>query len=196
MTTVAAIKQAIQADPANAAFTQQGWEPLFHVMSSATILIISQAPGRMAQQTATSFNDASGDRLRDWMGVSREQFYHGGKIAVMPLDFYYPGKGKSGDLPPRKDFAAKWHAPLLALMPHVQLTLLVGQYAIKAYLGKRRYKTLTATVQHYQDYLPTTVPLVHPSPLNYGWQHKNPWFQTQVVPDLQRLVAAALQDDE
>ncbi|KJW13649.1 uracil-DNA glycosylase family protein [Levilactobacillus spicheri] len=192
MTTIASIKQAIIADPANAAYTAQGWEPLFHVLPSATILVISQAPGRIAQNTKTYFNDASGDRLREWMGVTREEFYHSDKIAVMPLDFYYPGKGKSGDLPPRKGFAEKWHAPLLAQMPNVQLTLLVGQYAIKAYLGKRREKTLTATVQRYQDYLPDYFPLVHPSPLNYGWQKRNPWFQTDVVPDLQARVRVAL----
>ncbi|GEO67746.1 hypothetical protein FD37_GL000989 [Levilactobacillus spicheri DSM 15429] len=163
------------------------------MLPSATILVISQAPGRIAQNTKTYFNDASGDRLREWMGVTREEFYHSDKIAVMPLDFYYPGKGKSGDLPPRKGFAEKWHAPLLAQMSNVQLTLLVGQYAIKAYLGKRREKTLTATVQRYQDYLPDYFPLVHPSPLNYGWQKRNPWFQTDVVPDLQARVRVALQ---
>ena len=180
------------ADPANAAYTAQGWEPLFHVQPSATILVVSQAPGRIAQETATYFNDASGDRLRDWMGVSRDQFYHSDRIAVMPVDFYYPGKGKSGDLPPRKGFAEQWHAPLLALMPHIQLTLLVGQYAIRYRLGKRRYKTLTETVRHYDEYLPAAFPLVHPSPLNYSWQKRNPWFQEQVVPELQTRVHAAL----
>lgn len=191
MPTAAELKVAIRNDPENAAFTAKGWDPLFHVLPSATILVISQAPGRVAQTTATYFNDASGDRLRDWMGVSREQFYDSDKVAVMPLDFYYPGKGKSGDLPPRKGFAAKWHQPLLALMPNVQLTLLVGQYAIKAYLGKRRYKTLTATVRHYDEHLPDYFPLVHPSPLNYGWQKRNPWFQTDVVPELQQRVQRA-----
>ncbi|MFD1230078.1 uracil-DNA glycosylase family protein [Levilactobacillus namurensis] len=192
MTTVEDIKTAIRNDPENAVYTEQGWDPLFHVLPSATILVISQAPGRIAQQAKTYFNDASGDRLRDWMGVTRDQFYQSDRIAVMPLDFYYPGKGKSGDLPPRKGFAEKWHDPLLAMMPQVQLTLLVGQYAIKAYLGNKRYKTLTETVRHYPDYLPDYFPLVHPSPLNYGWQKKNPWFQTDVVPELQKRVQIAL----
>ncbi|MGY5273435.1 uracil-DNA glycosylase family protein [Lactiplantibacillus plantarum] len=192
ITTIKEITEAIKADPDNAEYTAKGWDPLFHVLSTATILVISQAPGRIAQNTKTYFNDASGDRLRDWMGVTREQFYQSDRIAVMPLDFYYPGKGKSGDLPPRKGFMDKWHEPLLAMMPNVQLTLLVGQYAIKAYLGRSRQKTLTATVQNYQDYLPDYFPLVHPSPLNYGWQKKNPWFQATVVPDLQRRVKAAL----
>ncbi|MCH4056922.1 uracil-DNA glycosylase family protein [Lapidilactobacillus gannanensis] len=192
MTTLTKIMTAIKTDPENLAYTAQGWEPLVHILPNATILIISQAPGRIAQQTATYFNDASGDRLRTWMGVTREQFYHSDRIAVMPLDFYYPGKGKSGDLPPRKGFADKWHQPLLALMPNVQLTLLVGQYAIKAYLGKNRRQTLTATVQNYADYLPDYFPIVHPSPLNYGWQKRNPWFQEQVVPELQDQVRQAL----
>ena len=125
--------------------------------------------------------------------MTREEFYDSDKIAVMPLDFYYPGKGKSGDLPPRKGFAEKWHQPLLAMMPNVQLTLLVGQYAIKAYLGADRYKTLTETVRHYADYAPAYLPLVHPSPLNYGWQKRNPWFVDEVVPQLQRRVRTALQ---
>lgn len=190
--TIEEITQAIKADLENAAYTAQGWEPLFHVPATATILLISQAPGRIAQNTKTYFNDASGDRLRDWMDVTRETLYGSDKIAVMPLDFYYPGKGKSGDLPPRKDFAGKWHPTLLKMMPNVQLTLLVGQYAMRVYLGKQRQKNLTMTVQNYADYLPTYFPLVHPSPLNYGWQNRNPWFQTQVVPELQKRVAQAL----
>lgn len=194
MTTLAKITQAIKDDPDNAEFTKKGWDPLFQLPATAKVLVISQAPGRVAQQARTSFDDASGDRLRDWMGVTRDEFYTSGKIAVMPLDFYYPGKGKSGDLPPRKGFAEKWHAPLLQLVPDVQLTLLVGQYAIKAYLGKQRYKTLTATVQNYTEYLPDYFPLVHPSPLNYGWQNRNPWFQEQVVPELQARVRQALTD--
>ncbi|CAM3038638.1 uracil-DNA glycosylase family protein [Lactiplantibacillus plajomi] len=179
-------------DPENAGFTAKGWQPLIQVAPAAKILIISQAPGRVAQAANKSFDDASGNRLRDWMGVTRDQFYND-QVAIMPIDFYYPGKGKSGDLPPRKDFAAKWHQPLLDLMPNIQLTILVGQYAIKTYLGKSRQKTLTATVQHYQDYLPAYFPLVHPSPLNYGWQKRNPWFETAVIPVLQAKVADALQ---
>ncbi|MDU5936171.1 MAG: uracil-DNA glycosylase family protein, partial [Lacticaseibacillus rhamnosus] len=121
--------------------------------------------------------------------VTKDQFYHSGKIAVLPLDFYYPGKGKSGDLPPRKDFAAKWHPSLLALMPHIQLTIVIGAYAQKYYLGKRREKTLTATVKNFRAYLPTYFPIVHPSPLNYGWVNRNPWFMAEVVPALQERVA-------
>ncbi|ERL63671.1 uracil-DNA glycosylase family protein [Schleiferilactobacillus shenzhenensis] len=188
MTTAQEIFTAIQADPANAEFTVQGIQPLYHTDANATILIVSQAPSRKAQAAMTYWDDASGDRLREWMGVTKDEFYNAGKIAVVPLDFYYPGKGKQGDLPPRPGFAEKWHPPVLALMPHIQLTLLIGQYAQKYYLGRKRQKTLTATVAHYQDYLPEYFPLVHPSPLNYGWLNKNPWFRESVVPDLQKRV--------
>ncbi|KRL86694.1 uracil-DNA glycosylase family protein [Lacticaseibacillus pantheris] len=191
MQTAEDIFEAIMADPDNEQFTAAGIEPLYHVEPAATIMIVSQAPSRQAQLARTYWHDPSGDRLRQWMGVSDDEFYHSGKIAVVPLDFYYPGKGKSGDLPPRKGFADKWHEPLFALMPHVQLTLLIGAYAQRYYLPQRQ-RTLTATVQHYADYAPY-FPLVHPSPLNYGWLHKNSWFEQDVVPALQQQVRSLLQ---
>lgn len=192
MQTATEIFDAIMADAQNAAFTAAGVKPLYKIDPQARLLIISQAPSRKAQETASFWNDPSGDRLRDWMGVTRKEFYESGRIGILPLDFYYPGKGKSGDLPPRKGFAEKWHAPLLQLMPHAELALLIGQYAQCYYLGKRRQKTLTATVQHYQDYLPEYFPLVHPSPLNYGWMKRNPWFEASVVPDLRGRVRALI----
>lgn len=188
--TPEAIFEAIRRDPDNAQFTNAGIDPLYHFESDATILIVSQAPSRTAQATKTYWRDASGNRLREWMGVTEDEFYHSGKIAVVPLDFYYPGKGKSGDLPPRKGFAEKWHAPLLKLMPKVQLTLLIGLYAQKYYLPHRE-KTLTETVAHYDAYAPY-FPIVHPSPLNYGWMNKHPWFQETVLPELQHQVRALL----
>lgn len=188
MQTATQIFQAIQDDPQNQTFTEQGIQPLYHTESGAEILLVSQAPSRRAQASMTFWDDASGNRLRDWMGVTKDQFYHSGKIAVLPLDFYYPGKhAHGGDLPPRKGFADKWHAPLLELMPNIKLTLLIGQYAQKYYLPQCE-RTLTATVDHYQDYLPDYFPLVHPSPLNYGWLHQHPWFLDNVVPDLQARV--------
>ena len=174
-------------------FTQQGMLPLYHVEPQAEILLVSQAPSRQAQASMTFWDDASGNRLRDWMGVTKDQFYHSGKLAVLPLDFYYPGKHEhGGDLPPRKGFADKWHQPLLELMPQIKLTLLIGQYAQKYYLPQRE-KTLTATVAHYRDYLPAYFPLVHPSPLNYGWMNHHPWFMTDVVPELQARVHQLIQ---
>lgn len=188
MQTAAEIYAAIQADPDNVQFTSEGILPLYHTDPNAEILIISQAPSRKAQNSMTFWNDPSGDRLRDWMGVSKSEFYDSGKIAVVPLDFYYPGKGRQGDLPPRPTFAPKWHKSILQLMPAVKLTLLIGQYAQKYYLGKKRQPTLTETVRHFDDYLPY-FPLVHPSPLNYGWMNRNPWFLDEVVPQLQNRVA-------
>ncbi|MFD1125134.1 uracil-DNA glycosylase family protein [Lentilactobacillus raoultii] len=188
MQTVDDIFRAIQRDPQNRNFTNKGILPLYHIEPDAKILIISQAPSRKAQESMTFWHDPSGDRLRNWMGISQNQFYHSGKIAVMPLDFYYPGKGPHGDLPPRKGFADKWHPLLLSLMPHVQLKLLIGQYAQKYYLQKNRQRNLTETVRQFEDYLPDYFPLVHPSPLNYGWLKQHPWFQTQVVPRLQAEV--------
>jgi uracil-DNA glycosylase len=188
MTSADEIFTAIQNDPENEKYTKQGIQPLYYVDPQATILLISQAPSRKAQESMVFWDDASGQRLRDWMGVTTDEFYHSGKIAVLPLDFYYPGKGKQGDLPPRKGFAEKWHEPLLKLMPNIQLTLLIGQYAQRYYLGRKRQKTLTETVAHYQDYLPDYFPLVHPSPLNYGWLNHHPWFGERVVPALRERV--------
>lgn len=195
MATVAELFKQIQDDPQNQSFTEQGIQPLFHVDPQAEILIISQAPSRKAQASMVFWDDPSGDRLRDWMGLNKTEFYHSGKIAVMPLDFYYPGKGAHGDLPPRKGFAEKWHQPLLAEMPNIKLKLLIGQYAQKYYLGNRRQRNLTETVRHFEDYLPDYFPLVHPSPLNYGWMKQHPWFLTDVVPNLQGRIRKIMQDD-
>lgn len=194
MQTVDEIFKAVEADPQNKQFTMQNVHPLYHIEKNAEILIISQAPSNKAQSTMVFWNDPSGDRLRSWMGLSKDEFYHYGKIAVMPLDFYYPGKGAHGDLPPRKGFAEKWHEPLLQLMPNLRLKLLIGQYAQKYYLQKQRKLTLTDTVRHFQDYLPEYFPLVHPSPLNYGWMHKNSWFETEVVPALQNEIHTIMHD--
>lgn len=189
---IARIKAAIIQDSLNQTFTQAGWEPLFSAPTSARIVIVGQAPGRLAQESRLFWNDPSGDRLRAWLGIDREAFYNSPYLAHLPMDFYYPGKGKSGDLPPRKGFAAQWHPLLLAEMPEVELILLVGNYAQKAYLASLREKNLTETVRHYQKYLPTYFPLVHPSPLNHRWLRLNPWFEAEVVPVLQARVASIL----
>ena len=182
------IFNAIKNDPDNADFTSQGIEPLYYAGQKAKINIVGQAPGRKAQETKIFWNDVSGVRLREWMGVSDDEFYQSGEIAVVPLDFYYPGKAKSGDLPPRKGFAEKWHQPLLDLMPNIELTLLVGSYAQRYYLDLDSKATLTQTVMDYQKYLPKFFPLVHPSPLNYGWLKKNPWYEQDVLPALKQQI--------
>lgn len=182
--TFATIRSAIVADPDNAWAAQRGWDPLYAAASSARLVIVGQAPGVRAQESGIPWDDPSGVTLRSWLGVSDAEFYESGAISLLPMDFYYPGRGRSGDLPPRRGFAATWHPQLLALMPEVQLTLLIGRYAQSHYLGSTAKRTLTETVRAFRDYLPSMIPLVHPSPLNFRWQAKNPWFAEDVLPAL------------
>lgn len=184
-----AIAEEIRNDPENASFTKRGIGPLFFAGADCRIMIVGQAPGRVAEESGIVWNDRSGDRLREWMGIDRDTFYNSGKLAIVPMDFYFPGTGKSGDLPPRKDFADKWHPRLLELMPDLKLTILVGSYATKRYLKLKSSASLTQVVKDYRDYLPEFFPLVHPSPRNQIWMKKNPWFDQTVIPDLQELVA-------
>lgn len=182
----------IMADEQNAAYTEQGIRPLFTVPKTARINIVGQAPGIRAQESGLYWNDPSGDNLRKWLGVDREIFYESGLFAVVPMDFYFPGKGKSGDLAPRKGFADKWHKRALDLAPNIELHILVGSYAQRYYLQQKSSAKLTETVKHYKDYLPEFFPLVHPSPRNNIWQRKNPWFEQEVIPDLQKRVREIL----
>lgn len=186
------IKQKIIADKMNDAYTSRGILPLFKASKDASIAIVGQAPGRKAEETQLFWNDLSGDRLRDWMGISREEFYETDRIAHLPMDFYYPGKAKQGDMPPRKGFAEKWHPQLLEEMPNIQTIVLIGNYAQKYYLDKRREKNLTETVRNYKKYLTEYLPLVHPSPLNNGWFKRNLWFETYVLVALKEIVRNSL----
>lgn len=160
--------------------------------AGARLLIIGQAPGRLVHETGIPWNDASGDRLREWLALSPDVFYDEQRVAIVPTAFCYPGKGKSGDLPPRPECAPLWHPRLLAEMPHVRLALLIGRFAQQCYLGENGKSTLTATVHAYQEYLPRYFPLPHPSPRNRAWFKENAWFEQRVVPDLRRLVASVL----
>ena len=187
------LKQEIMADSDNKKYTDEGIEPLFSAPSTAKILIVGQAPGIKAQESKIFFNDKSGVKLREWMGIDDEIFYKSGLIGVVPMDFYYPGKGKSGDLPPRKNFAKKWHSKVLELMPNLELIVLVGKYAQDYYLRNDKKQNLTETVYNYKQYLPRYFPIVHPSPLNFRWHNKNSWFIQEVVPDLQKRVKEILQ---
>ncbi|HEL1580040.1 uracil-DNA glycosylase family protein [Streptococcus suis] len=189
---LADIRQAIMWDVANRDFTNKGIAPLFQAPSTAKILIIGQAPGLKTQENGRLFDDASGANLRQWLGVDRQTFYESGHFAILPMDFYYPGKGKSGDLPPRKDFAPKWHQLILDQLPELELTILVGNYAQTYYLEKSQ-RNLTERVQHAVDYLPTYFPLPHPSPRNNIWQAKNPWFQAEIIPNLQKILMQILE---
>lgn len=191
MPSLTQIKNAIMRDAQNQSFTERGIEPLFAAPTGARINIVGQAPGVKAEQTRLYWNDQSGDRLREWLGVDRETFYHSGLFAVIPMDFYYPGKGKSGDLPPRKGFAEKWHPQILADLPNIELTILIGQYAQKYYLPQNK-RNVTETVKNYREFLPHFLPLVHPSPRNQLWLAKNPWFAQEVIPELQQRVKRIL----
>ncbi|AAN58923.1 uracil-DNA glycosylase family protein [Streptococcus mutans] len=193
MTSLEEITKAIMADSQNKVFTEKNIEPLFAAPKTARINIVGQAPGIKAQESRLYWNDKSGDRLREWMGVDYDTFYHSGYFAVIPMDFYYPGKGKSGDLPPRKGFAQKWHQPILDLLPDIQLTILIGNYAQKYYLHQKSSVKLTDTVAHYKKYLPDYFPLVHPSPRNQIWMSRHPWFEAQVVPDLKKIIQQIIQ---
>jgi uracil-DNA glycosylase len=165
-----------------------GPRPVLRASTTARLLIVGQAPGTRVHQTGIPFNDPSGDTLRLWLGLDRDAFYDESRIAIVPTGFCYPGKGPSGDAPPRPECAPKWHPPIRAAMPNLQLTLLVGSYAQAYYLGDRREKTLADTVHNWRAYLPDFLPTPHPSPRNRLWLRKNPWFEAEVVPALRRRV--------
>ena len=190
--TFDSIHRALLTAPENAWATDHGYQPLYAAGPGARIAIIGQAPGRRAQQSGIAWNDPSGKTLLSWLGVSEDQFRDPDRFALLPMDFYYPGKGTSGDLPPRPGFADRWHVPLLDLMPEIRLTILIGTYAQQHYLPGRTKRNLTETVAAFREYLPEFLPLVHPSPLNFRWQARNKWFESDVVPVLRDTVAAVL----
>ena len=166
-----------------------GPRPIIRAEASAKILIVGQAPGTKVHASGIPWDDQSGKRLRSWLGVTPDVFYDESKFAIVPIGFCYPGKGKSGDLPPRPECAPLWHHQLLNLMPNIKLTILIGQYAQERYLFDRRKTTLTETVRSWREYIDLGyMPLVHPSPRNGIWLRKNPWFETEVVPHLRQMV--------
>ncbi len=169
-----------------------GPRPTLQAGSKARLLIVGQAPGTRVHATGIPFNDPSGDRLRDWLGIGRDAFYDRSKVALVPQGFCYPGKGKGGDLPPRPECAPTWAAKVRRHMPRIALTLLVGQYAQKHYLGDRRKRTLAATAEAYAEYLPEFWPIPHPSPRNLLWLRRNPWFERDIVPALRETVKSLL----
>ncbi len=158
-----------------------GPRPVLRAHANARVLIIGQAPGIRVHETGIPWNDLSGKRLRAWMAVDRDAFYDARQFAIIPMGFCYPGKGRSGDLPPRPECAPLWHSRLQAELPNLQLTLLVGQYAQRYYLGSRAKKTLTDTVRAWREYAPDFLPMPHPSPRNTLWLKRNPWFEAEVV---------------
>lgn len=167
-------------------------KPVLRAAIGARLLIVGQAPGTKVQKTGIPWNDLSGDRLRSWLQLTREEFYDENRIAIIPTGFCYPGKGRGGDLPPRPECAPLWHPRLRAALPNIQLTLLIGSYAQNYYLGKRRKESLADTVKAYREYLPEFFPLPHPSPRNLRWFRNHPWFDAEVVPALQQRVKQIL----
>ncbi|GAB5538284.1 MAG: uracil-DNA glycosylase family protein [Salibacteraceae bacterium] len=161
---------------------------MLSVDAESQILVIGQAPGSVVHKTGIPWDDKSGERLRGWLGVDEDEFYNVKRFALIPMGFCYPGTGSTGDLPPRPECAPKWHQLIFEQLKEVKLTLLIGSYAQKYYLGSKAKKTLTDTVRNYQEYLPTYLPLPHPSPRNNIWLKKNPWFEAHVIPILQEMV--------
>ena len=188
------IFEEIMSDKENEKFTKAGIKPLFCAPHNARVMIVGQAPGIKAEESGKYWYDRSGDRLREWLGVDINTFYGSDIFAIVPMDFYYPGKGKSGDLPPRKDFAKKWHGKILENLPYIDLIILIGQYAQKFYLGERMKENLTETVRSYKEYLPKYLPLVHPSPRNLIWMKKNTWFEEEVIRILREKVRGYLEN--
>ncbi|UAY50871.1 uracil-DNA glycosylase family protein [Ferruginibacter albus] len=164
--------------------------PIISASKKSKIIIIGQAPGRLVHKTGIPWNDKSGDNLRKWLGVDKDSFYNADLFALIPMGFCYPGKGRSGDLPPRPECAPLWHNKLFSFIKDAQLVLLVGQYAQNYYLKDRAKPTLTETVRNFKTYLPYYLPLPHPSPRNNIWQAKNKWFEKELLPTLQKEVKA------
>ncbi len=168
-----------------------GPRPVVQFSGSARLLIIGQAPGLKVHHSGIPWDDPSGQRLRQWLNLTPEQFYHPGDVAIVPMGFCYPGRGKSGDNPPDPRCAPQWHRQVLQRLPQVRLTLLVGQYAQRHYL--EQFRSLTDNVRQWRDHLDQgRLPLPHPSPRNNLWLRRNPWFEQEVVPELQHRVRAAL----
>ena len=184
------IKQ-IELDSRNADYTNKNIPPILQVDKEARILIVGQAPGKKVEESLIPFNDKSGETLISWMGIDKDTFYSK-EIAIVPMDFYYPGKAKTGDLPPRKFIAQEYHGPILKELNNIELTILIGKYSMDYYLKGRTKKNLTETVRCFDEYLPKYFPIVHPSPLNFRWQAKNPWFVQDVVPVLKKTVKKIL----
>ena len=185
--------QKIRDCTACAPFLPLGLRAVVRGRPSARLLIISQAPGIRVHETGLSFDDRSGDRLRDWLGVDRRTFYDETRVAIMPIGFCYPGRhAKGGDLPPRRECAPLWHARLRMSFPAIELTLLVGRYAIDYYLARSGRLSMSETVERWRDFLPEYFVLPHPSWHTLRWVRDNPWFENEAVPELRRRVGQIL----
>ncbi len=192
LTAFTALCKRIRACELCKAHLPLGPNPVFQAHPAARILVAGQAPGIRVHRTSLPFNDPSGERLRDWMGIDRERFYDPRQVAIIPMGFCYPGSAGRGAVPPRPECAAAWHDHLLAALPRIQLTLAIGLYAQRYHLGGARKATLTETVRNWREYWPRCAALPHPSPRNNGWLKRNPWFATQLLPELRGAVGRVL----
>lgn len=188
--TLEALLDAVRACRTCEAHLPLGPRPVLRAAATARILIVGQAPGLRVHTTGIPWDDPSGERLRSWMGVDRDVFYDASHIAIIPMGYCYPGRGHGGDLPPRRECAELWLDQLLAKLPQIQLTLLIGQYAQRRFLGPRCKSSLTETVKAWTEYAPEYIPLPHPSPRNQPWFKRHPWFQQQLVPVLSKRINA------
>lgn len=191
MATLATLLTDVRACTLCAAHLPLGPRPVVQIHASARILVAGQAPGRKVHASGIPFDDASGERLRDWLGVTRETFYDPKQFAILPMGFCYPGTGTSGDLPPRPECAPAWRQKLLSHVPKLELSLLIGQYAQAYHLPGAR-TSLTELVQAWREHWPKVVPLPHPSPRNNIWLKRNPWFGDELLPVLRKRVAQVL----
>jgi uracil-DNA glycosylase len=182
----------IRSCNACAAHLPMGARPVVQASASARLLIVGQAPSLTVHTTGVPWNDKSGEQLRRWLGIERDVFYDPARVAIMPMGYCYPGRGSSGDLPPRKECAGLWHERLLAQMKHIELTLLIGQYAQRHFLGSASKGGVTETVEAFAEYAPRFIPLPHSSPRNTGWFKHHPWFEREVLPVLRERVRHVL----
>lgn len=192
MNSFASLLAEVRACTICAAHLPHGTRPVLQIHPQARILIASQAPGRKVHESGVPFDDASGDRLREWMGVTRDVFYDSKQIAILPMGLCFPGTGKSGDLPPRPECALVWRDQLLDHLRHLEVTLVVGQYAQTYHMNEER-SLLTKTVRNWRSHWPKIVPLPHPSPRNNIWLSRNPWFEKELVPMLRRRISEVLE---
>ena len=188
--TLDALLAAVRNCRACEAHLPLGPRPVLRAGEGARILVVGQAPGVRVHTTGIPWDDQSGERLRAWMGVDKSAFYNESRIAIIPMGYCYPGRGNSGDLPPRRECAAPWLHQLLARLPRIELTLLIGQYAQRHFLGSRRKSSLAETTWAWREYGPQYIPLPHPSPRNQPWIKRHPWFERQLVPVLRARIKA------
>jgi len=192
--TLIALLEDVRACEVCVPHLEFGPRPIVQVGSTAKVVIIGQAPGRRVHESGVPWDDPSGVRLREWLGLTDEQFYDPGVVALIPMGFCFPGNGQSGDLPPREECAPLWHERLLAELPSNRLDVIIGQYAQKRYIEDRG-KTLTETVSRWSTYLPHRVVMPHPSPRNRRWLSQNPWFEAEAIPRIRKRVEEVLAPD-